>query len=270
MTSEYKMPGPLLSIIIANFNKELYLGDCLNSILSQSYEHIEIIIADDLSTDSSVEIIKEYEKKFPKKIKCLFNGTHSGVTYTRHHAILNSTGSYITTLDSDDYYFDLRKLEKEMALLWVYKEQKGQDIIAFSNIVLVQENKTMMGIWGTAENIREGHILTPIMGRNCLIPRDFVMSRDAYFHVGGYDLTIPIYEDWDLKIRLAAKYAFYFTGINGTAYRRHGKGLSSLPVPEHEKWLTFIYEKNRHLTDGENNSLIQHGLEEYINLLRHS
>jgi hypothetical protein len=70
------------------------------------------------------------------------------------------------------------------------------------------------------------------------------MKKDCYFEVDGYDCRFPIYEDWDLKIRLAQKFEFYYTRINGTAYRRHGKGLSSLPIQEHVKWLKKIFNKN--------------------------
>jgi glycosyltransferase involved in cell wall biosynthesis len=258
------MSEPLLSIIIANYNNGLYIRDCVASILSQTYQNLELIIVDDHSTDSSLEIIKEYEKKYPEKIKSLFRETHCGVSQNRHRAALISTGLYLTTLDSDDYYYDSRKLEKEMDLLLHYREKNGREIVSFSNIVLVKADKTLICFWGNPETIREGNVLAPIMGRTCLIPRDFVMSREAYFKVGGYDGQIDLYEDWDIKIRLAAQYSFFYTGINGTAYRRHGTGLSSANMATHEKWLSLVFEKNIHLADPENQPLIRQKFEEYL------
>ena len=85
--------------------------------------------------------------------------------------------------------------------------------------------------------------------------------------VGGYDIAILIYEDWDLNIRLAAQYPFYYSGVNGTAYIRHGNGLSSLPVSEHEKWLKFIFAKNIHLTNADNNGSIRKQFAVYIELI---
>lgn len=240
---------PLLSLIVANYNKESYIRDCLDSILGQTYKNLEIIVSDDGSTDQSPAIIEEYGKKYPGIIKCYFTPRNRGVAHTRHEAILKAVGEYITTLDSDDYYYDPQKLEKEMGLIFQYKEQTGKDIIAFSNIVLVKGDKNLVSVWGSLGNIKEGKVLNEIITRNCMIPRDFIMKREAYFEVGGYDSRFPIYEDWDLKIRLAQKYEYYYTGIHGTAYRRHGTGLSSVPVSQNIKWLKKVFKKNLDLLD---------------------
>ncbi len=216
----------LLSVIVANYNNESYIRDCLESIMSQTYKNLEIVVSDDCSTDHSLEMINEYERKYPRIITVLPSSINRGVARTRHEAILQAKGEYITTLDSDDYYYDNQKLEKEMELILQYKKQ-DKDILAFSNIVLVKGDKTLIGIQGNSKNIKEGKIFDDIITRSCMIPRDFIMKKEAYFEVGGYDYRFPIYEDWDLKIRLAKKYEFNYTGVNGTAYRRHGAGLSS-------------------------------------------
>lgn len=257
-----------LSVIVANYNNEQYIAECLDSILSQTYQDLEIIIADDFSTDSSPAIIRDYENKYPGKIKAMFSPVNRGVAQTRHEAILGASGEYITTLDSDDYYYDPQKLAKEMALAAQYVTQK-KDIIAFSNIVLVKGDKTLIGVWGSPENIKEGFIMDDILTRSCLIPRDFVMKKQAYFAVGGYDARFPIYEDWDLKIRLAARFEFYFTGINGTAYRRHGAGLSSFPFPQHIKWLKKIFKKNINLVSRPQKKVIAKGFTDFINITKH-
>jgi glycosyltransferase involved in cell wall biosynthesis len=246
-----------LSVIVPNYNNETYIRECLDSILSQTYRDIEIIIYDDCSTDSSPDIIDEYEKKYPGTIKSFSNNVNSGPAHTRHEAILKANGKYITTLDSDDYFLEPQKLEKEMSLISSYKEKYNKDIIAFSNIVMVNNDKSIIDIWGTRENIKEGPVFNYIISRSCMIPRDFIMTKDAYLESGGYDNNFPIYEDWDLKIRLSARYEFYYTGINGTAYRRHGKGLSSTPIPFHVKWLKNVLEKNTNLIpDSQKNEII--------------
>jgi len=235
---------PLLSVIVANYNNEAYLPECLDSILNQTFKDLEIIVSDDCSTDDSPRIISQYEKKYPGIVKGIFNPVNRGVAQNRHEAILQAETEYITTLDSDDYYDDPRKLEKEMALISHYKKEKGKDIIAFSNILLVRGDKTLIKVWGNPGNIKQGKIFYEIITRNCMIPRDFVMKRDSYFEVGGFDSRFSIYEDWDLKIRLAKRYEFYYTGINGTAYRRHGAGLSAVPISGNIKGLKKVFKKN--------------------------
>jgi glycosyltransferase involved in cell wall biosynthesis len=257
-----------LSIIIANYNSENYIRDCLDSILNQTYKDIEIIIVDDCSTDNSQDVIKEYEKKYPDMISRFSNPVNRGVASTRNEAVFQSRGEYITTVDSDDYYYNPEKLEKEMALVLSFKEKKNRDIIAFSDIVQVKEDKKIMCKQSDAESIKEGLILNDIITRACMIPRDFVMKKSAYIEIGGYDETIPIYEDWDLKIRLATKYEFHYSGITGTAYRRHGAGLSSVPVPVHIKWLKKIFKQNRKLVDQLNRKDVRQSFNEYIKSMR--
>jgi glycosyltransferase involved in cell wall biosynthesis len=244
-----EMKQATLSVIVANYNKERFIRECLESILNQTYKDLEIIVNDDYSTDSSPDIIREYQENYQGIVKGIFSPVNRGVAQNRHEAILQANTEYITTLDSDDYYDDPRKLEKEMALISHYKKEQGKDIIAFSNILLVKGDKTLIKTWGNPGNIKQGKIFYEMITRNCMIPRDFVMKRDAYFEAGGFDFRFSIYEDWDLKIRLAKRYEFYYTGINGTAYRRHGAGLSAVPISRNIKGLKKVFKKNKALID---------------------
>lgn len=90
----------------------------------------------DASKDNSVEIIKEYEKKYDF-IKGIDNRTNKGVSLNRHKAILKAKGDYITTLDSDDFFYNNKKLENEMKLIEYYKGKYSKEVIAYSNVKLV-------------------------------------------------------------------------------------------------------------------------------------
>jgi glycosyltransferase involved in cell wall biosynthesis len=240
------MPHPLLSVIVANFNKEEYLPECLDSILNQTFRDFEIVVYDDGSSDGSLAIIENFRQRYPDVIKVIADPVNRGVAYARHQAILAAGGEYLTTLDSDDYYFNRLKLEKEIALIRYFKEKEKKEIIAFSNILLLNNSEPPC-LWGNPENIRQGFIGCSILCRSCFIPRDFMMKRDWYFQAGGYDLHFEIYEDWDLKIRLAMTHEFHFSGEVGTVYRRHGRGLSGRPFDEHVVILREVFEKNLHL-----------------------
>ncbi len=262
------MKAPTLSVIVANYNNEGYIRDCLDSILNQTYRDLEILICDDFSTDDSLITLLEYEKQFPSIIKVISNDSNLGVAETRHLTILQARGEYISTLDSDDYYYDIQKLQREMALVICYKKYTGKDIIGFSNIVLVQGDKTPITIRGNPKIIKEGQIIKEILTRSCMIPRDFVMKREVYFEVGGFDTDIPIYEDWDLKIRLANRCDFYFSKVNGTAYRRHGRGLSSAPASEHIEWMQRIFNKNLALVCNADRECVRGQFKQFLSKLK--
>ncbi len=94
-------PNPLISIIIPVYNVEPYLKDCLDSVINQTYKNLEIILVNDGSTDNSKTICEEYKKKDSRII--LINQKNSGLSSARNAGIKQSTGEYISFIDSDDY-----------------------------------------------------------------------------------------------------------------------------------------------------------------------
>lgn len=236
-------PEPLLSVIVANYNNERYVAECLESVLAQTYANMEVVVYDDASSDASPGIMERFSRERPDLVRLIQGASNRGVAAARHQAILAARGQYITTLDGDDYYGNRRKLESEMALIRERAAQEGRECVSFSNVLLARGTAVPVP-WGKPETIVQGMIGGRILGRDCFIPRDFVVSRDAYFRVGGYDLSLPIYEDWDLKIRLAMAHPFYYTGGIGSVYRLHGRGLSSRPFREHVPVLRAVFEKN--------------------------
>ncbi|HEM2541091.1 TPA: glycosyltransferase family 2 protein [Streptococcus suis] len=89
-----------ISVIVPVYNVDIYLKECLNSIISQTYTNLEIILIDDGSTDLSLEICREYIEK-DERIK-LFTLDHQGVSTARNLGIQNSTSKYLLFVDSDD------------------------------------------------------------------------------------------------------------------------------------------------------------------------
>lgn len=89
-----------ISFIIALYNCEKYIEDCLNSILKIKHEKYEIIVVNDGSTDKSEEIVKRYTDKYPQVH--LYNKKNEGLSLTRNFGINKATGSYLFFVDADD------------------------------------------------------------------------------------------------------------------------------------------------------------------------
>ncbi|MBD3305446.1 glycosyltransferase, partial [candidate division KSB3 bacterium] len=232
---------PRISVVIPNYNGGKYLKECLDSVLQQTYPHLEILVCDDGSTDDSAAIIHQYEQRYPGQIKGIYLDRQHGVSFARNTAIRQATGEYLTTLDSDDYYANPQKLAQEMALIQHYKQEKQQNIIAFSDIMLVDEAGHVMRSQAMSQGIGEGQIFERILTWACMIPRDFVASKDAYTQVDGFDEAFLIFQTWELKLHLARYYEFYYTGVPGTAYRQHQAGLSSQPFRDQNRYLWQIF-----------------------------
>ena len=108
----------LISVVLPIYNVEKYLKRCLESVVNQTYKNLEIILVNDGSTDSCLQICEEYAK-CDNRIK-LINKKNSGLGMARNTGIDNANGEYICFFDSDDYIkLDTieklyRKIEKEM------------------------------------------------------------------------------------------------------------------------------------------------------------
>ena len=90
-----------VSVIVPVYNSEKYLKRCLDSIIAQTYNNLEIIIVNDGSTDNSTDIIREYKKK-DNRIKEI-NQKNQGCVIARLNGIKESTGQYCMFVDSDDW-----------------------------------------------------------------------------------------------------------------------------------------------------------------------
>lgn len=91
-----------VTLIVPVYNSEKYIGKCLDSILAQSYGNFEIMVINDGSKDSSQEIIREYQQKYPDKIIAI-EQENKGVARTRNESVLKASGDYIMFVDNDDY-----------------------------------------------------------------------------------------------------------------------------------------------------------------------
>ena len=91
-----------VSVVVAVYNAEKTLKKCIDSLIYQSYQNIEIILVNDCSKDNSLSICNDYVKK-NNKIRLINNKQNLGVSATRNKGIESSTGDFICFVDSDDY-----------------------------------------------------------------------------------------------------------------------------------------------------------------------
>ena len=107
-----------VSIICTNYNKGDWVREAMDSFLNQKTNFdFEIIIIDDASTDHSYEIIQEYQNKFPEKVRTFRNEVNLGITKTWKKICREAKGQYIARCDSDDFWIDPLKLQKQVDLL---------------------------------------------------------------------------------------------------------------------------------------------------------
>ena len=113
------MMNPSVSVVVPVYNVEMYLKECLDSLINQTFKDIEIICVNDGSTDNSLNILNEYASK-DERIK-VFSKENSGPGPTRNYGIDNAQGEYLLFVDSDDW-LDLD------AIKILYETSKSQDL----------------------------------------------------------------------------------------------------------------------------------------------
>lgn len=228
-----------ISCVITSYNNVPYLKEAVYSVLAQTIPVKEIIIADDGSTDGSRELISSLASEF-SNIRPVFRESNVGPGLNRHLAIIEATGECITQLDGDDTLYHL-KLAREFKAL-----RKSPNSIVYSDFVL-DEPKVGLTTLSTqyfSELSRKHRVLSVLMPEKPL-PHNMLYSKKIYVEVGGYDTSALMYEDWSLKMRLAASgMQWVHVSEKGLIYRRHGSGLSSSKPFTHLCWRFYVLGKN--------------------------
>ncbi len=99
---KYAFNNQKVSVIIPNYNNELFIEKCINSILSNTWDNVEVIFVDDASTDNSLDVVKLKFSENPK-VRIYQNHTNMGTYYSINRGIILATGHYILNVGSDDF-----------------------------------------------------------------------------------------------------------------------------------------------------------------------
>ncbi len=170
-----------VSVIIPVYNVEKYISQCLNSIINQSLNDIEIICVNDGSTDSSSSILEQYAHN-DNRIK-IINQVNQGQGVARNNAIKQANGEYIVFVDPDDWLVD-GALEKIYKFISINKA----DVIQFNYINYYEENK-IKKYDSAAKNfkklfhydlLKNKFYICKNLGKNCLANMSMVVWNKAY------------------------------------------------------------------------------------------
>jgi glycosyltransferase involved in cell wall biosynthesis len=213
---------PQISVVVPAHNDVNFIRACLESLLNQQLQPAEIIICDDASSDGTREVVHEYRVRFPDLIKIVCHDTNVGCARNFNSGIEVAKGSHVSIVAADDYWLP-HKLANE-----VVRMRESHCAWCYSAVELRWENGSNTGrsapFWGTSEGA-SGDIFDDILLRR-ISPRNFLIERKALTSVGAFDPAFGMYEDWDLKLRLADRFPAAFSSIVAAVYRQHDKGIS--------------------------------------------
>ena len=186
----------LISVIIPTYNRETVLPRAITSVLAQKGADFELIIVDDGSTDSTNNFI---ESRSPFPVPRVFHQENKGPAAARNLGIKHAQGEWIAFLDSDDEW----KPGKLKAQLKFFEENPEYFICQTEEIWI--RNGTRVNPMKKHQKFG-GWIFEKCLPLCVVSPSAVMMRRKLFGEVGLFDESLPACEDYDLWLRIAAKY----------------------------------------------------------------
>lgn len=205
--------NPLVTVICLCYNHADFVIESLESVLNQTHSKVELIIADDFSSDNSVEVIKNWLKHHPQ-IPFIANETNLGNTKTFNKCLALAKGQYIIDLAADDILMeDCIKNQLEGFENSIYKNVG----LVYGNAELITEKGLFIAnyfptdLYGKGiENQPTGDIYINLLnGKTKLCSISALTKRAVFDQLNGYDENLA-YEDYDFWLRTARTYDFDF------------------------------------------------------------
>jgi len=209
---------PTVSVIIPTYNCAVYLENCIQSVLKQTFLDYEIIVVDDGSKDNTANVLK----KFGDKITCI-SQTNQGISSARNNGIQLSSGKYIAILDADDEWLP-DKLRRQ-----VYCMEQSKAIGAVScNSYLMNEIGQIMDV-----TKRKAYQNRKDIAKDLLICNVFsggtsaLIKKECFLNVGLFDEKLKSSEDWDMWLRICKRYEMVILSDPLDKIRVRGNSVSS-------------------------------------------
>ena len=215
---------PLVSVICLCYNHEEYVVEALNSVINQAYPNIELLIADDFSSDNSVSVIKSWLESHPD-ITFITNKTNLGNTKTFNTLAKIATGEYIIDLAADDILLP-NCVEKQVTTFQNSGYKKLG--IVYGNLIEIEGNGNFLRNYYTNEDEpKSGDIYKMVIGRTTQICSVSSMIKKSVLEKSDfYDENLD-YEDLDLWIRVSRNFEFEYIPEVLTKKRVLSNSLSS-------------------------------------------
>lgn len=218
-TGNLSMSDPLVSIIMPVYNGERYISEAIESVLSQTYQNLELIIVNDGSTDNSKTAIESYLQD--PRIR-YFEQPNAGVAAARNTAIKKSQGKLIGFLDQDDYWHP-EKIETQIQYF-----KKYQDIsLVYSDYIIFSELENSKHRLSDLASFDLGQSdLHSIFIRNRIGVLTVLVKKQCIIDSGLLDTALKGTDDYELWLRLALDYKFQYIPLPLATYRWHGNNVS--------------------------------------------
>ncbi|WP_271425133.1 glycosyltransferase family 2 protein [Aequorivita sinensis] len=226
---------PLVSVIITTYNRSVFLEKTIESIQSQTYDNLEILLIDD---GSNKKIAAECEAITKKYSKCTYYyKPNTGQPDSRNYGIKRSKGVYIGFCDDDDYWV-LDKIEKQVKIL----ESQVEHSVVTGCIGYVNEKGVKLKEIKCHKGHNHGYVFDSFLIKNRTASVTPLLRREVFEKVGYFNPTFTIAEDWEFWRRVSYYYKFYNTHEVLAYVRLHETNMTNSRAGDPLEWF-LLYRK---------------------------
>lgn len=194
--------APSVSVVLPTHNRRATLGAAIESVLTQSWSDLELIVVDDASTDGSDRLVRSMDDvrlqlhRLPRR---------SGAPIARNVGISMARGRYVGFQDSDDVWRP-DKLRAQVAAL----DSAEDDVAVVYGAMIRHRSRGAVRIPGPSRPGRSGDPSAQLSIENFIGLPAALVRTDAVRSTGGFDPDLPRFQDWDLWLRMAETFCFQF------------------------------------------------------------
>jgi glycosyltransferase involved in cell wall biosynthesis len=207
---------PSVSVVIPVYNGAAYLEQALASILRQNVGDVEIVVVDDGSTDDTPRVLDGYRGRI-----MALRQANGGMASARTRGIRAARGELVAFVDADDYWLD----DKLAPQLSVFARRPDVGLV-YSNALFQQGNRLLPQTLFDIYSPHRGRVFDKLLIASFIPVASVVVRRQCLDAVGLFDERLIICADYDLWLRLAARYDVDYVDAPLVVYRRHDGNIT--------------------------------------------
>ena len=269
------IPPPLVSVIVTFLNEEKFIEETIQSVLNQDYPNWELLLVDDGSSDTSTNISKKYQSRYPGQIFYLEHENHQnkGLSASRNLGVKYAKGEYLAFLDADDIWLS-NKISNQVR---IFQDNPGIGMVAegsirwFSWSETGEIDKTIpVGVAGDRiyEPYQLLYELYPLGNGAAPGPCSWLLSKEAVHRAGGFEESFnkqfQLYEDQAFLCKIYLREKVYISSSFNNYYRQRQGSIVKRVTEEglyHSVRRYFLEFLEKYL---EQNNIVDHRLQVLI------
>lgn len=197
---------PLVSVILPTFNRENTIRRAMTSVLNQAGVPLELIVIDDGSKDRTVEVIADLLED--PRVRLIQNTTNLGGSGARNRGIAEARGRFLAFQDSDDEWLG-GKLSLQLAKLGESDDTHAGNYTAYIRV----KNSAAEYMPPPALRLDDRPLFERLIETNHITTQALLVRREIVAGLGGFDESLPRFQDWDLVLRIANRWKLAFIDV---------------------------------------------------------